>query len=103
MIRIVNKLLNDGVKRKILSDKGHQCECTYGHNPQCTRGVTIQSCFLTNAPKGEWFSYERVRVLCRPCMDKGHHRHLSFPPSEIEQPEDSLESVWSPDSLDIEE
>jgi hypothetical protein len=77
MIRIV-RTLPDETKREILETADHKCQCNVGH--MCTTIVNRNSYFVTNSPRGEWISYDTVKVLCKPCIDKRHHLRLAFPP-----------------------
>jgi hypothetical protein len=81
MIRNISGQLRDDEKHKILDDIGHQCQCNVGHSGhRCTTIVNKNHYFLTNTPKGETISYETIKVLCKPCIDKNHHLRLPFPP-----------------------
>lgn len=77
MVRIL-KRLDDNTKQEVLENAGHKCQCNYHHT--CVTGVGKNSWFVTNIPpQSEFLSYDNIKVLCKPCIDKGHHLHLEFP------------------------
>ena len=90
MARIIRDL-SDDAKRKILEVADHKCQCDVRHiGHTCTTTVNKNSYFVTNVPEGERLYKDMVKVLCKPCIDSMHHRHLVFFIAPSRKPKDLL-------------
>jgi hypothetical protein len=75
--------LSDGMKYMFLKSADHKCQCNVGH--VCMTRVNRLSYFVAESdPKAQVSKSHTVqaKVLCKGCIDKGHHRRLVFSPSD---------------------
>ena len=75
--------ISDGMKHVVLRIADHKCQCNVGHI--CITGVNKNSYFVSDSDiEGQIAKYHavNVKVLCKGCIDKGHHLHLVFSPSD---------------------
>lgn len=75
--------IDDALKYMVLGLADHHCQCNVGHI--CMTRVTRISYFVADTdPEIQIRESHKVRakVLCKGCIDKGHHLHLQFLSSE---------------------
>lgn len=75
--------IGDGMKDLVLQIADHKCQCNVGHN--CVTGVRKNSYFVSAWEIEEQIAKHgavNVKVLCKGCIDKGHHVDLEFLPSD---------------------
>ena len=75
--------ITEGMKYVVLRIAGHHCQCSVGHT--CVTGVRKTSYFVSDRDIEEQIAKHHavnVKVLCKGCIDKGHHLHLKFLPSD---------------------
>jgi hypothetical protein len=75
--------IDDALKYMILELADHHCQCNVGHI--CRTRVTRISDFVADTnPEIQIRESHKVRAkaLCKKCINKGHHLHLQFLPSE---------------------
>jgi hypothetical protein len=75
--------ITEGIKDMVLQIAGHHCQCNIGHN--CVTGVRKTSYFVSYMDVEEQIAKHHavnVKVLCKGCIDKGHHLQLKFLPSD---------------------
>jgi len=75
--------ISDGMKHVVLQIADYHCQCNVGHI--CVTGVRKTSYFVSEGDVEEQIAKHHkanVKVLCKGCIDKGHHLHLEFLPSD---------------------
>jgi hypothetical protein len=75
--------ISQGMKDMVLQIADHHCQCNVGHN--CVTGVRKTSYFVSDGDVEEQIAKHHaanVKVVCKGCIDKGHHLHLKFLPSD---------------------
>jgi hypothetical protein len=75
--------ISEGMKDMVLQIADHHCQCNVGHI--CVKRVRKDSWFVSDQNVEEQIAKcheANVKVLCKGCIDKGHHLHLEFLPSD---------------------
>jgi hypothetical protein len=75
--------LSDGMKHVVLQIADHKCQCNVGH--RCIIRVNRNSYFVAESdPESQVLKSHTVqaKVLCKGCIEKGHHLHLKFLPAD---------------------
>ena len=75
--------ISDAMKHVVLQIADYHCQCNVGHI--CVTGVRKNSYFVSDGDVEEQIAKHHaanVKVLCKGCIDKGHHLHLEFLPSD---------------------
>lgn len=75
--------ISDGMKHVVLQIADYHCQCNVGHI--CVKRVRKDSWFVSDGDVEEQIAKlhaANVKVLCKGCIDMGHHLHLEFLPSD---------------------
>jgi hypothetical protein len=75
--------IREGMKDLVLQIADHHCQCNVGHI--CIKRVRKDSYFVSEEDIEEQIAEHHavnVKVLCKGCIEKEHHLHLQFLPSD---------------------